>query len=868
MKKISCFLLCIILMLGSFPALGAGNYDEAAARVASLRIINTQEPSAMLTRGEAIFALMRLYVCGEMASTGEASVFSDVTQDDALVPYSNYAYEMGFVSGMGDGRLAPEEGISLQQFIKIAVCVLGYQNVAEGEGGYAGGYMAVASRLGILKNVPAAQDALTYEHAVLIIDNMLETNPLEPVYGTNEYKKAELTLYEQMQNNEDLYVVSGLVTAVGKMALNGYSALEQGEISVSGLRMAYDDFDDETLLGRYVTAYYRYGAEDAIPALVSIHIERRNEEITVNARDITKLDASECVYTDENGRNRQVLRFDSLQTIYNGRWYTSPIKPVAGSVTALDYDGDGHYELIFIDEYESFIVDKTLAVIDSIYFEEGFTFRGKNSLTFDFDDDDKEYEFLSTDMAPMEFSDITEGDVVSIWADMNEEKIRVVICRDKAEGVLTSKDEERVGIGAVEYYVYEPNLTSFMSKYELGRSGIFALNHAGEIVDVAGELDSRINYGYAIGFDAGNGFKTAQIRLVLPGTKEEKVKKSGNTENVSRIYTNGGITIFDLNKTINVYAQDGTKTRKSSSDLTTAQLDRAIVGYELDADGKIKALHNIQTATKNEYEFFNGEIHSYSNGTTDAFFVGESTQVIFVPDTINPADEDFEEPYTVADGASDSELCRVAVDSETQIAECMVIFGDPAEQKNFSHNDDDVSVVGKVRVKIGSDGTETYIMEVLTGETVEQVYVESDSEEANVAASLKTGDLIYYRANEDGEVTAIKALLHLSAKIGGNHYVSNLGEDEKIIYGTAEYLKLNYLDILENARVDGLKLDISGDRLYKLFRKEGPMFYIYNKSDKLVTPGVPEAIVEGSSEVFIYLVEAEELPAAVVIVKD
>ncbi|MBR2883339.1 MAG: S-layer homology domain-containing protein [Clostridia bacterium] len=868
MKKISYLLLCILLMIGTLPVYASGTYDEAAARVASLRIINTQEPSAVLTRGEAIFALMRLYVRGEMSVTGEESVFSDVEKDSTLVPYANYAAHMGFVNGMGDGRLAPDEGISLQQFIKIAVCAIDYQRVAEAEGGYAGGYMAVASRLGILKNVPASQGALTYEHAVLIIDNMLDIHPLEMVYGTDEYKKTELTLYEQLQNNEDLYVRSGLVTAVGKMALSGYSALEQGEISVGGLRMAYDDFDDEALLGRYVTAYYRYGAEDAIPVVVSIHIERRNEEITINARDITKLDASECVYTDENGRNTQVLRFDGVQTIYNGRWYTSPVKPVAGGVTALDYDGDGSYELLFVDEYESFIVDKTLAVIDSIYFEEGFTFRGKNSLSFDFDDDDKEYEFLSNDMSEMSFSDITEGDVVSIWADMNEEKIRVVICREKAEGVLSSKDEEKVGIGATEYYVYEPNVTSFMSKYELGRSGVFALNHAGEIVDVAGELDNRISYGYAIGFDGGNGFRTAQIRLVLPGTKEEKIKKSGNSETVSRIYTNSGIAIFDLNKTVNVYAPDGTKTRKSSSDLTTAQINGAVVGYELDTDGKIKALHNIQTATKNEYDFFNGEIHSYSDGSADAFFVGDSTQVIFVPDTANPAYEDFEEPYTVADGASDNKLCRVAVDSETQIAECMVIFGDPAEQKNFSHNDDDVSVVGKVRVKIGSDGTETYIMEVLTGETVEQVYVESDSEEANVAANLKTGDLIYYRANDDGEVTSIKALLHLSAKIGGSHYVSNLGEDEKIIYGTAQYLKLNYLDILENERVDGLKLNISGERLYKLFRKEGPMFYIYSKSDKLVYPGVPEAIIEGSSEIFLYLVEAEELPAAVVIVKD
>ena len=867
MKKIFSLILCILLIIGNLSVYGAGTYEKAAARVASLRIINTQEPSATLTRGEAIFALMRLYVRGEMSVTGEVSVFSDVENDSTLAPYANYAAQMGFVSGMGDGRLAPEEGISLQQFIKIAVCVLDYQRVAEAEGGFAGGYMAVASRLGILKNVPAVQGTLTYEHAVLIIDNMLDLHPLEMIYGTDEYQKTELSLYEQLQNNEDLYVRSGLVTAVGKMALSGYEALETGEISVAGLRMAYEDFDDEALLGRYVTAYYRYGSADAFPVVVSIHIERRNEEITINARDITRLDAAECVYTDENGRNSQVIRFDSLQTIYNGRWYASPVKPVAGSVTALDYDGDGQYELLFVDEYESFVVDKTLAVIDSIYFEDGYDFRGKNSIAFDFDDDDKEYEFLSSNMEEMSFSDITAGDTVSIWADKDMEKIRVIICRDKVEGAIASKDEEKVGIGASEYYVYEPNLIEFMSKYELGRNGVFALNHAGELVAVCGELDIRVNYGYAIGFDSGNGLSPAQIRLVLPGTKEKKEKANGKTTTISRNYTNGGIIILDLEKTVNMYDEYGDKTRKSSKELYEGEIKGAIVGYELNTDGKIKALHNVKIAEKKSYGSFNGDIHSYSDGT-DAFFVGESTQVIYVPNITHPSDEDFEATFTVNDGFNESKLDRVAVDSETQIAECMVIFGDPSESKNFIHDENDISVVGKIRVKIDSDGIETYVMDVLTGDTVEQVYVESDTEEAEIAATLKTGDLIYYRANDSGKVTAIEDKLHLSYKLGRGYGVSNSGNENETAYGLATEIELNYLDALRNECIDALKLNVgNNERNYIFLREDGPMFYIYNKRDRLVYPGVPEAIQSGVSEVFVYNGDPNT-PAAVVIVKE
>ena len=45
------------------------------------------------------------------------------------------------------------------------------------------------------------------------------------------------------------------------------------------------------------------------------------------------------------------------------------------------------------------------------------------------------------------------------------------------------------------------------------------------------------------------------------------------------------------------------------------------------------------------------------------------------------------------------------------------------------------------------------------------------------------------------------------------------------------------------------------------------MFYIYNKRDRLVYPGVPEAIQSGVSEVFVYNGDPNT-PAAVVIVKE
>ena len=51
-----------LLILSAVPAMAEVNYDKAAARIAPLELIDVNTPDKLLTRGEGIIALMKMYI--------------------------------------------------------------------------------------------------------------------------------------------------------------------------------------------------------------------------------------------------------------------------------------------------------------------------------------------------------------------------------------------------------------------------------------------------------------------------------------------------------------------------------------------------------------------------------------------------------------------------------------------------------------------------------------------------------------------------------------------------------------------------------------------------------------------------------------
>lgn len=873
MKKLLSLIMTTLLILSAVPAMAEVNYDKAAARIAPLELIDVNTPDKLLTRGEGIIALMKMYIRAEMSYSGEASVFSDVASDTVLKAYANYAYNLGFVNGYGDGSLRPDEVMTLEQLSKIAVCVLGKGFAAEKAGGYPNGYVAEATRAGLFKGMPASDSGVTHKQAVIIFNNMLDQYPIETVFGTDELAYQTETLYDQMMNLGDYYSVTGIVDAVGKCTIMGAEELEKEEISVHGFKLLYNGKNREDLLGRKVTIRYRHSDTDGVPVVISVYKEIINKELTIPAKYLSRINENECVEYNDDERYTKVYSVSGASVIYNGRSIapSALVTPLSGSVTLVDNNGGGNYDVVLVEEFASLTVKKVLSSINSIYFEDDTNFRGKNGIRFDFEDEEKEYS-LVMDGEEIEFSAIKEGDTVSIWADMNEEKVKLQLCTKVVTGKIEEMEDDAVTINGQHYMIYAPNLSRFTSTYKLGDTGTFSINHVDEIVGIVGKIQSDANYGYVLNFISGNGFTKTQVKLLTPGSKEKVVKEKGGEETISYVYTNGEQIALSFEDKVTLIHADGTKEKITSSSLTERRMERAIIGYELSADGKIKSLSiNSVPAIADEYSL-NGDLNSYG-GFTDktAFYVDAETSVICITTKDNPTEDDYAVDVTTVEN-SKYMIVPVNIDQETQIAECAVIIADMDAEilENFDDSDD-VSVIGKLRVKV-EDGTEYSMMEVLTGEKVALMHTSFDTTVGEIAKTLSKGDLIRVDAKDDGEIRNIQKIASLST-LGRTYFIDKPEQRGETAFGQVKSIVTDRLDNFRNERVDEITIDINGtEKRYVVLRKDGPLIYTYNRETNIISPAIPEEILasedvgDGASD--LYVIANENVPIVLVNVVD
>lgn len=156
-------------------------------------------------------------------STTPVQVFDDVDVSHWAANYIKFMYDMGVVSGMGDGTFNPDGSVTYEQALKMILCVLNFDVDAEEKGGYPFGYVVVADEIGVTKgeiegatNVPATRGVIAQ-----IVDNALEADMLvkRTVSGKETYVKANYnTPYEANLLSENLKVekYEAVVNDIGK----------------------------------------------------------------------------------------------------------------------------------------------------------------------------------------------------------------------------------------------------------------------------------------------------------------------------------------------------------------------------------------------------------------------------------------------------------------------------------------------------------------------------------------------------------------------------------------------------------------------------------------------------------------------------
>jgi hypothetical protein len=87
------------------------------------------------------------------ASEATVPPFPDIHPGNWASGWIDIAKSLKIVNGDENGNFRPEDSVTNEEYLKMLVCALGYEPMAEQKGGFPGGYMSIANRIGLTKDM-------------------------------------------------------------------------------------------------------------------------------------------------------------------------------------------------------------------------------------------------------------------------------------------------------------------------------------------------------------------------------------------------------------------------------------------------------------------------------------------------------------------------------------------------------------------------------------------------------------------------------------------------------------------------------------------------------------------------------------------
>ena len=541
-KRLLACILAAALMIGAAPAVFAETVNENCSGsmllMKDLGVIygyedGTLRPDSNITRMEFVTMVLRLlgYHSPEKL-LDEESVFSDVTEELWGAANINLSYRLGIIDGHGDGKFGPEENVTVNQAIKVLVCILGYKPMAE-EIGYPTGYLTYAAQLEVSDGISSGETPATRGMVADMMANSLEAEIIETMYkadNTVDYTKSGKTLLDAMGIEKR----SGFVYAVPGIAIDSNVDLEENQALVDST--VYDAVcgNVSDYIASEVMIWVNSDSSLRRPQILHIEKTDSRNDITAAARNISaKTALGAFVYYDDSGKEKSVNLQSGVPVIYNGKLLTTSeisadkLKPEIGYVTVKN-TGSAGLQAVLVWDFKNYVVQSVSDenVIYDVFGEK-----------LDLDDDGLSVE-VWLDGAPAELSALKPDDILSAAASLDNRYYRIYASRNTISGTVTRTDDgsqpayyvssdsgQSKLYLAKNYQKYlEENSTKISQLYP-GDSAVFCLDYFGELAYTKeADKNNEIQYGYiadAKADDAAFGDKKLNLRILNENNRIE-----------------------------------------------------------------------------------------------------------------------------------------------------------------------------------------------------------------------------------------------------------------------------------------------------------------------------------------------------------
>lgn len=854
LKRIVTTLLALVMILTcvGIPTFAADFSDitdqkvsEAVNKLVAHGIITGYEdgtfrPDNQITRAEFAAIVTRMKGVENNFGPDAVTGFSDLDNDTSRAwarPYVKAAVDLKIINGFEDGTFRAGEPVTYEQAVKMLVCAVGYEVVAQSElnrikvtnpnATWSAGYISAAVKHGITKNAYTAQVSQPASRGVVAV---ITSNSLEvPKLQVDENGNYVLPEEGEQETESNMKTIIGTVTGTFYTGLSDdETGLQEDEIAIDANKDEYDGnytinrdyfetIDLDNLIGRKVTAYY-----DSLEGeITKIDISSSSSEY-IEESSIDSIDGTVIRFEKSNG-SMATEDMSEFILIVNGKY--------VDSYNFKDNFKNGRIELFNstqgriakVESYHVFVVSNYDRENAKFFMKYGAKYKNNNYYEFPAHDSKKPVLYVKgsggSKYDKIAFSSLTLStyDVINYLESPDgtagDPVRKMYVTKGAKQGKVTSSyDEPRkveldgnVMYLTQQYATFGGNTTDPKAPFEVSDKYSYYLDCTGQVAAVKyvpTNSTGNWEYGYLVEAD----YRTEQVGIIT---------------------TSGSYKAFTLRSTVDV---DGTPTPSedvftalSSSSTTANAAIKSILtetttgGYAQPvrysvSGGKIEAIDTVATGGNGGFTYdgvVSGKASSSQNRVTSGgqnFVVSSSTVVIYAPtDRLKTDKYVGTNPSTAFKVAGNSYVDVFAVDSSTKTAGMVVVYGDNPLHKFLGSS----PYMFVTRIISGGEKLEGYVKGKSSTDTVnvskDDFETDIDSNTNLVAvADVGEGDVIRYITDISGEIIAIEMVYDASnqAKL----LLAGTADTHKDEEGSVLDIRIGTVDMKSN---DTITLDYS-----------------------------------------------------------
>lgn len=507
-----------------------------------------------------------MYPPSEETGNDDTPVYTGIWRD---VDEDHWAYsalksmkELGFIRGYTDESFRPENTVTCDEAIKIILTICGYEEYANGFGGYPDGYRKLASYNKLYTAMTATGNAeMSRMDAATLIYNAFKLELAEPLRAGSKSSSSGKNFLNDIMG---VYTLEGTVVSTDTASIYGKDVCKDNTAKIGETVFAFEDSESNIrdYIGRDVRAFLKDNGDEDY-TLITFETTSRDEVTVIDNSFMKGFKNNTFTYSisKESTKTKSVSVRNGAVVIYNGKYLRG-----YGEDTFSDMDNGTvtvikkknlDFDIVFVEEFRSGYTNsvntKSMWVTDLLDKD------GNAVIKFETNDDGEKmiYSLFDSNGEELDFESLGEGAINYYY---NGNYIKMYYTNDKISGKITASfdegDKTYIIVGGKEYAVSRA-YKNYVSQINKGGADISAaLDRYGEIVYMSEANIAYDGFAYLIKWIFSSNDEAGLLTYYDIDTQkiEKKVKtdtsirvsdKNGRTEKVSAVGLNSYLDGYD-----------------------------------------------------------------------------------------------------------------------------------------------------------------------------------------------------------------------------------------------------------------------------------------------------------------------------------